>query len=469
MVHSAAARYKFTVSPKLNRWAPGAALVAAAVLGLAASVAVNWPGHFPPDGLAQLAQGRSGIYNFWHPPVMAWLLGIANRILAGAPLIIVLTAGLFFAAVTAFALVRRPGWAGAAVLAILSLSPLVLIYQGLVVKDVLFADASAAGFAAIAWAARVWRQPLPRLILIGIALALLCLAALARQNGSVAALAGAMSLGAVAAMKAQRSRAMAFAVVTLASAAAMAAAGLSAERWFADHSDHQPEVARQWTMLELYDLSGAVRADPGLALPALSKVPAIDRFVRREAAPAYDPARVDSVLRLERWKQVIARPQPAVAAAWRRLILGRPARYLADRWGVFRQVFLTPDIAACDPVLVGVDPGDPALLRAAGLAARDTPKDDWDGDYASAFQDSPVFSHLAYAILALVLLGLAMRDAARGDAAMVATVGMLLAALAYAASFFVISIACDYRYLYFLDVAAMAALVQWAALLGAKR
>jgi hypothetical protein len=34
---------------------------------------------------------------------------------------------------------------------------------------------------------------------------------------------------------------------------------------------------------------------------------------------------------------------------------------------------------------------------------------------------------------------------------------MLIAAFAFTASFFVISIACDYRYLYFLDIAALAA------------
>ena len=33
---------------------------------------------------------------------------------------------------------------------------------------------------------------------------------------------------------------------------------------------------------------------------------------------------------------------------------------------------------------------------------------------------------------------------------------LLAAALAFTASFFVVSIACDYRYLYFLDLAAMA-------------
>jgi hypothetical protein len=43
---------------------------------------------------------------------------------------------------------------------------------------------------------------------------------------------------------------------------------------------------------------------------------------------------------------------------------------------------------------------------------------------------------------------------------MIPAVGLLGSALLFTASFFVIAIACDYRYLYFLDAAAMAALVQ---------
>ena len=39
--------------------------------------------------------------------------------------------------------------------------------------------------------------------------------------------------------------------------------------------------------------------------------------------------------------------------------------------------------------------------------------------------------------------------------------GLQVAALLFAASFFVISIACDYRYLYFLDLAAMTGVLAW--------
>jgi hypothetical protein len=51
--------------------------------------------------------------------------------------------------------------------------------------------------------------------------------------------------------------------------------------------------------------------------------------------------------------------------------------------------------------------------------------------------------------LALVLL---LR---RGQGSDIAIAGLMAGALVFALSFYVISIACDYRYLYFLDMAAM--------------
>ena len=123
----------------LRRSAPTRAFLAVAVLGLAACVIADWPGHFPPDAINQLAQGRAGVYNFWHPPVMAWMLGLADRIAPGAPLFFVFQAALFFAGLSALALVRGAGWWAVLLAALISGSPLVLVYQGLVHEDMLFA------------------------------------------------------------------------------------------------------------------------------------------------------------------------------------------------------------------------------------------------------------------------------------------------------------------------------------------
>src|SRR5260221_14285998 len=89
------------------------ALVAAAIMlaGAAASLAMNLPGHLSYDSILQLAQGRDGLYNTWHPPVMAWLLGVTDRIARGTVLFVVLDTGLIFGAVLALILLgRRVSW-----------------------------------------------------------------------------------------------------------------------------------------------------------------------------------------------------------------------------------------------------------------------------------------------------------------------------------------------------------------------
>ncbi|HEY1880013.1 MAG TPA: hypothetical protein VGG68_08785, partial [Caulobacteraceae bacterium] len=259
-----------------------------------------------------------------------------------------------------------------------------------------------------------------------------------------------------------------FAIAGAASAAFVTAGVTAADLVFIAHSDRQPEAARQWMSLQVYDLAGEVRREPALPLAVLDRgAPALASFVRRQAAPAYDVTRADPILELKAWKPLVKEPTPWIGRQWRATALAAPGLYLSTRWAAFWQALATPHVEACAPVLVGVDPGDPRMLVAAGLAARDTDRDDWDGDYAAAFLRTPVFSHLAWGGLALVLLVLAARDVTTGRRPeMIATVGLIVAALAFAASFFVISLACDYRYLYFVDAASMAALVQRLSLRG---
>ena len=296
---------------------------------------------------------------------------------------------------------------------------------------------------------------------------MLTLAALARQNGAIVAVIGALTLGFIDRGAARRKGWLRLAGVAAAALAAMGFAGGLAEAWFSAHSDHSPQNARQWMTLQTYDLAGAVRRDPALPLAVLHRsAPAIEDFIRHDAAPAYDPTRIDPMYKTGRWNALLAKPDPVVGVQWRALMAGWPGLYLAQRWEAFRQVFFTPDIEACAAVLVGVDPGHPDWLRAAGLNARETDKDDWDGDYAHRLPGDA---------------GVRPRHL-RPDRARPAGPGGSRPrprrrprtdshgrpadrrAWLYAASFALISIACDYRYLYFLDVAAMAAVVQRAAL-----
>jgi hypothetical protein len=87
------------------------------------------------------------------------------------------------------------------------------------------------------------------------------------------------------------------------------------------------------------------------------------------------------------------------------------------------------------------------------------PQDQALGAYAARFFGTPLYSHLTYAAIAALAAGALLWRREPADVAMAA---MLLSALAFTATFFVISVACDYRYLYFLDMAAISGLIYLA-------
>jgi len=436
---------------------PRLATYVAIVAAWGACLALNWPGHFTWDSVMQLAEGRRGLYSGQHPPVMSWLLGLADAISPGAPLFVAFDATLVFGALLAFAGLGRGSWIAAALAILFALAPQLAIYPAIVWKDVLFAGAACAGFACLAWAGVEWANARRRWLLLAGALALLSLATLARQNGAVVLPFAASATAWMAARCGARgapARGIAFVgasvVVVLAASLALNA-----------RVDGSAGVGEQWEHLQTYDIVGAMARDPQVRLRVLkARAPGLDALLREDGAPAYSPSRIDTLVDpvFTETDQRPALAQP-VAAQWRALILRHPLLYLRQRAAAFGWVLLTPKPAECVMAETGVD-GDPGALAAAGLKERDTARDQALARYAHRFAGTPVYSHAAYGAAAIVLLIVLLRRRGPAD---IAVAAMLGAALAFAASFAVISIACDYRYLYFLDLSAIAAALYVAA------
>lgn len=449
-----------------------AAFVALAVLGWGGCLLANWPGHFSVDSVTQLAQGRIGLYDDWHPPIMAWLLGVADRVVRGAPLFFALDAALCVGAFLAFALSSpRPRLQGLVILGLALATPQMVIFQGVAWKDLLFADTTLAGFAALAMAGRAWGRTSRRSLLLGGAFVLFLIATLTRQTGFAAPLGGALVLAAFIASRAgtlpfgRRGwvRGVATALVAL---AALFAAGALVSQAFAARGNGQPGAAFHLRMLQTFDLAGALKRDPGLPLDALHRrTPAFEWFERAEAAPHYTASTVDFLDDLPAADALLPPHTSAVSADWTNLILRHPGLWLRVRTGVFLATLSSDPNRGCPVISTGIWTDDEVDLASSGLALRRGPRDDWDGDYVDAFARTPVLSHLAWGLAAVVLLGMAVRDLMRGDRRpeVMAVVGLLGAALAFCASFFVISVACDYRYLIVLDLAVMAAATQRAS------
>jgi len=437
-----------------NPWPLRATLVVL-LLGFAFVVVVNWPGHLSFDSIVQLSDGRAGRYHTWHPPIMAWMLGVGDGLLRGPGLFMAVDAALLFGSLAALAIRRqRVNWAAPIVALALILSPLVLIYQGIVWKDVLYANASVAGFVALYLSDAAARTRRTKLAVFAIAFAALALAALARQNGAVSVLAG---VGAVAAIRVQRAgpawrRAIwpalgraGLALALTCAVIAIVSAALDSRRI------DEPGDAAQFQALQQFDLIGGVAHDPHLDLSAL-KSPALAERVRI-AARSYTPARVDTVAGIPGLSNALTNDDEGVANAWRAMLIDHPGAYIAHRRDVFWWTLFTPDLSQCLPVFTGVD-GPPRLVKALGLVNHQDDRDLALEDYASRFYATPVFSHAAHGLAALILMVLLARRGRPGDVAIAA---MLASALAFTACFVVISFACDYRYLYALDLSVMVA------------
>jgi hypothetical protein len=419
--------------------------IAAAILlaGFAVMLAMNAPGQLSYDSVSQLADGRAGFYNSWHPPVMAWLLGLFDRLVPGTRLFLIFQSALLLGGLLALLWLKPRGWASSALAAAIVLAPQWLLYQGEIWKDILFADAAIAGFAALAVHGET-----RNMAALAVAALMLALAASTRQNGLILLPAAAMTVGLVA--RRQGGSGWRHGILFLLAVLALTAT-LNVSLAF--RTDGGDGARAQLRLGQTYDLAGALARAPDLRLP-LGADPQLDRLLRSRGRALYTPLRNDPMAADPAISRALAEaPEGLIAAAWRSLVLDHPLLYLQVRWADFVAVVTTPDPSACHFAVVGIS-GPQATLKKLNLKGGIRPRDKALADYAHVFFNTPVFSHLAWGGLALVLLVLLVR---RGGPADLAMAGLVASTFLFIITFAIISIACDYRYLVFLDLSAMSA------------
>lgn len=424
------------------------------LLGFAVMLAMNAPGQLSTDSIAQLADGRAGFYNSWHPPVMAWLLGLFDRLVPGTLLFLVFQSLLLLGAMLVLLWLSPRGWPSVLLAAAIVLTPQWLLYQGEIWKDILFADAAIAGFAALAFYAQAYTQA-GRLTGLVTAAMLLALAASARQNGLILLPVAGVTAGLVARRQASAGggsgtgfgwgRGVIFLLAVLALAGALNFA-------LASHTDGGDGASAELRRGQSYDLAGALANQPTVALQ-LNSDPELEKVLRTRGRILYSPLQSDSFAADPAVNRALSNaPDGVIAGAWRALVLEHPLLYLRTRWADFSAVLSTPDAFTCHLLSIGVS-GPTALLKKLGLEPRSRPQDKILAGYVRQFFGTPVFSHLAWGALALVLLVILIRRGEPGD---LVIAGLLAGALLFSLTFLAISIACDYRYLVFLDLSAMA-------------
>jgi hypothetical protein len=430
-------------------------IVATAVVafGGLATYLLDFPGSMEDDSFVQLLEGRTDSYGNWHPPIMSWMLGVSDS-LSGHPAACY-TAFQMLLAFGALGAVlwlpRRVTWAAVpAAIAMLAL-PQFLMLQAVVWKDALFANAALAGYVCLAHAAVHWERAWARYGLLAASAGLLAIAVLARQNGIVILAGVPVALYFVAGRN-NRRRGVAYGAGAVSLCCAMVLAGNAALQL---RSDGTPARMEQIKILQLYDITGMVYRDLALPLTVLERdKPDLARIIRTEGVARWSPVKNDTLEVSPRIVDALDSTSAEVLARqWRTLILHYPLRYLAVRAELFRWVFQPPDVGLCHPFHVG-DEGDPGDLRELGIQPRLDRRDVALWHYGDFFENfTPVFSHAFWAVLAAAAMVLLLK---RRDSADIVLAALIGSAFLFTATFFVISIACDYRYLYLIDLSALA-------------
>ena len=445
---------------------PRIVATALVVAGGLATFGVNFPGVMEFDSYVQLLEGRTQSYGYWHPPVMSWLLGEFDQ-LPGfvATWFMAMDMVLTFGALAALLwLPQRVSWRTAMAIPLMLFLPSLALTQAVVWKDALFADATLAGAVALAWAIHHWRRPRLRWPALVVGSLLIALAGLARQNGVIVL--PCLALG------------LAWAVWRLSGtwrlgaaygAGLVVAAGLwlvVANAALLVYWDGTPSTQYQFNVLRLYDVVGMVKHDPSLKIAVFDReAPRLAHLIRTQSLRVWTPTKNDTMETPPVVEQVETVPPEVFAKQWWALVRAHPGLYLKVRAELFRWVFQPPDVRQCHPFIVGIQPGAEPVDDFVIIPRMD-PHDialKHYGDFLVA--NTPVFSHGLFALIGIGVMVLVLRRRTPTDIMVASLIG---ASLVFTATFFVISIACDYRYLTLVDLSALAGLLyviaDWRAL-----
>lgn len=425
-----------------------------AIAGIWALIlAVNAPGHLSFDSVVQLYEGRSNLSNGMHPPIMSALLGVLDGVIPGTAVYLALVSGLLIASV--LIMLRqsaRPGF-GLLVFLIIAVSPVILIYQGIIWKDVLFANSAVLAFSLLTSEARtadLYRRKVPH---VGASL-FIAVAVLTRQNGFIIT---PFFFAAIyfAYLSYSKSVAVKHVIVSAGSFLFfLVVFSQIAGVMIVKRADS--EFSQGLRVLIQYDIAAIIARVPAArdAIPNLPEAEAPE-FIT-DLQTYYTPERMDYLADSILYKNYY----PSIDTAelfriWRELVFANNKAYFNHRTEVLRWTIFPPDPKKCLPIHVGIS-GNEELVEAMGLSSSSRPSDVRLYEYSSLFFDTPLFIGGAYCLVAAAIIVFL----ARGNSEEGRIVAFMLGSgIAFALSYSAIGIACDFRYTYFTALATLLATV----------
>jgi hypothetical protein len=440
-----------------------------AFLTATAMIALHAPGHVSMDTSIQLYEASTGQSISWNPPFMSALL----RYFGGGE---VATAAIVFMSTVliygAYAFVGRtmarvrldqglPRVAAWRVVlsCVLVLNPIVMIYVGIVWKDVLFASflagATACGLAAGVGA---WQQ---QYLAAALSVLLLAAALLTRQQGVFMAPI-LLFLPVIALASNARVRRLYAHGVAVFILFGILAVGLHSAASGAIRGADGRSVSQGFRSIMIFDMIGVVSRsslDAGAFAYPITTAQVV--AVRK----VYDASRIDYIWRdpvAESWLEAASPGE--LRKAWWSLVKQNPMAYLTHRAAAFATLLGLRGVAWTYPVHIGVE-GNPEYLKIAGVPEGRDARDQLVYRFASAFFNWPIYTH-AFWLFALVVCAIAVKKARLLSYLKTSSTIVLAAVAAMFASFIPTMISSDFRYLF--AVVPLISLVGMVLLLGAR-
>jgi hypothetical protein len=412
------------------------AILAMLAGGYALTLLVFYPGVMTWDARYVYQDIAKSTLGDWQSPVMTVLWTLIDPIAPGPASMFLLMVTLYWLAIglLAITLARRSLWPAVA-LVLLALSPPAFALQGIIWRDVLFANTWLLA-AALAFAAAESR-PAPRLTAQGIALALLALGVLLRPNAIFAApvLATAILWPLRLSLKRAAFLYVPFAVAMFMLVQLIYYGALGATRQHAVQS------------IMVFDLGGISHFSKRNQFPV--------EFDATETAllldGCYQPTLWDIYWRLEPCQFVMRKLEreeklfgtPAVRTAWLGAILRHPLAYLQHR-----TAFMWNFLAGNNLVMWTFDVYDSTKSVFA-----DRPAFNALVAVQEALKATPLLRAGTWLIVCVVAGALAWRR--RDTPAGVYVIGTCASAAIYVLTYFGVGVASDYRYAYWAVLAGM--------------
>ncbi|HUB08019.1 MAG TPA: hypothetical protein VMB50_13495 [Myxococcales bacterium] len=404
-----------------------------------------WPGWLSPDSVYQLEQAR-GVFPVtdMHPPVMAAVWRLLDRIVPGPTGMLLVQNGLFWGGLALAAWVWIDSWVAPVLVLVIGLSPPSLSHLGTIVKDVQMGAGFLAAFGLLSLAStRGDRWPLAA------SLVPLLYGCTMRHNGFVTAAPllcwWAWLWWAPAQPRWSRAAPLAAGLLV----------GVAAFAQLADRALTGGKTAHNEQTSFVHDLVAfSIAADRDLLPAALRDGPQDVPLARMKElylpecdVPLYYPPTPGP--HFDVFATTPAQLH-AIEATWLRLVLERPGVYLRHRWELFRHLVGLGVPVVCYPYVPDDAMRSP---RAAALGVPFTPGP-WTRAVTSAFwalRNGPFFRPWYYLVALLAVLGLAWRQRRLHAAGL----ALGASALLNLAPYFVFAPDCGFRYSWWTAIAAL--------------